>query len=286
MGNQEKFFITRHSKKPKGEDVESSEYSGISEKGVELAKERAKEIESFLEKENTGTVMFIGGSSDAIRTKSTGEVYGDAIKELSEAKKEDLLVITKGEIESRGAPEGYSKVIEQIVEQIKANPDKKIVIDYPLFLKELSPKRWFDEKGNLSQYASRLLERNNNNEYEMTKDWIKTGGTLEGLRGPDPTEVAEGYKLALLRLQKFARRFIKDRHLTIGVVGHSVDLDAFATYLANGKVDVEGFEKVTQGQLIKETEMATITIESDKITLSYRNQDYTFEDNESEESNN
>jgi hypothetical protein len=287
MENQEKFFVTRHSKKPKGEDIESSDYPGISEKGVELAKERAQEIESFLEQQDTGTVMFIGGGSEIARTKSTAEAYGDAVKELSKEKK-DILVITKDEIISEGAPTGYTKAIEKIVEKIKLNPDKKVVVDYPLFLKELSPARWFDEKGNLSPYAAELLKRNNDDEYETTKDWIRTGGQIENLQGPNPSTVAEGYKKALLRLQEFAKQFIGDRSLVVGVVGHSMDIDVFATQLAKGKIDVQGFEEVTRGQLVKETEMATIKMDKDKITLSYRNQDFTFEnqDNEPNKPNN
>jgi len=284
---EKEFFVTRHSKKPKGEDIESSDYPGISEKGVELAKERAKEIESFLEQQGAGAVLFIGGGSEIPRTKSTAEAYGDAIKELAK-EKEDILVITKDEIGSEGAPSGYTKAIEKIAEKIKSNPDKKVVIDYPFFLKELSPARWFDEKGNLSPYAAELLKRNDGNEYEMTKDWIQTGGQIENLQGPNPMAVAESYKHALLRLQKFAERFIEGRPVIIGVVGHSMDIDVFATQLAKGKIDIQGFEEVTQGQLIKETEMATINIDEDKITLSYRNRDFTFEiqDNEPEKPNN
>ena len=36
------FIATRHSIKPKGEDNPSEEYKGISEKGVELAREQAQ----------------------------------------------------------------------------------------------------------------------------------------------------------------------------------------------------------------------------------------------------
>lgn len=285
MENPEKFFVTRHSKKPKGDDLESTQYPGISERGIELAKERAEEIATFLEKADKGTVMFIGGASNIIRTKSTAEAYGDEIRELTKEKADDILVITKEEIESKGAPEGYSEAVQQIVENIKANPNKKVLVDFPLFLKELSPARWFDEKGNLSEYASKLLEKNNNDEYETTKDWIRTGGVIEGLKGPNPLEVAEDYKRALLRLQKFAKRFITDRPLIIGMVGHSMDIDAFATYLASGNIDEDSFNKVTQGSLIKETEMATIKIDENEITLSYRNRDYTF-GNEQEKSSN
>jgi len=57
-------FFSRHSVKPRGEDLESSALAGISEKGVELAKERAQEILSNSERLENGTIMFIGGASE------------------------------------------------------------------------------------------------------------------------------------------------------------------------------------------------------------------------------
>ncbi|MFH0854021.1 MAG: hypothetical protein V1891_00810 [bacterium] len=52
------FFAARHTIKPKGEDKESLEYKGASEKGVELGRERAKEVLEILEKSNEGTVRY------------------------------------------------------------------------------------------------------------------------------------------------------------------------------------------------------------------------------------
>lgn len=51
-------------------------------KGVELAKQRAREILKSLEQSENGTIMFIGGISEAVRTKSTTLICG---KEMQDA---------------------------------------------------------------------------------------------------------------------------------------------------------------------------------------------------------
>ena len=126
--------FTRHSVKPKKDKPggsESVEYPGISESGVELAKERAGEILSMLESMQDGSIMFIGGSSELIRTKSTARVYGDEAKKIvSEEDREDILVVTEKDLV------GEKKALRKVIEIINANKDKKVLVDFPLAIKQ------------------------------------------------------------------------------------------------------------------------------------------------------
>ena len=261
-------YFSRHSIKPKGADLESSEFSGISEKGVELAKERSKEIIGNLETTEFGTVMILGGVSEVPRTKSTAMVYGQEIKKyLLEQGRNDVIVFLPEDLDE---VEGYTNKVKFLTEKIKANPDKKIILDFPLFIKEFSLKdRWIDEKGNFLEYTKELLKRNGNNEEAAMKDWFDNQGRIGDLLGPNPEEVAEQQLTGLERLREFAKKYISDRPLIIGSVGHSWNLDAVAVYLANnGKISREAFEKM-EAKMIGETKMITISERDGKQVLEY-----------------
>lgn len=56
--------------------------------------------------------------------------------------------------------EGYPKKVDYLVEQITANPEKKIIIDFPLFIKEFSLVGDFTTKeGPLTPYIQEMLKR-------------------------------------------------------------------------------------------------------------------------------
>ncbi len=256
----DEFFAARHSIKPKGEDVESKQYPGISEKGVELARKKAPEVLKFLDASREGTVMFIAGASDLIRTKSTGRVFGDEIKKMAqEQNRDDLLVFTEEDIMA-DKKEGYSRKIKKLVDQINNNPDKKVIISFPLFLKEFSLGlgKFMDKSGKLTPFAEKLLQRNNYDDMESFKDWIQNKGIIDDLKGPEPIEVAQEQLKGIERLKKFISKYLPNRFSIVGSVGHGWNLDALAVYLANnGKIDLEGFEKIG-GNTMSETQMIRI----------------------------
>lgn len=271
-------MFMRHTIKPKGEDRESEQYKGASEKGVELGRERSLEVLEILEKSKEGSVMFIGRASDAVRTKSMDRILGDEIKRIiNEEQRNNVMALTEEDIADAG--KGYTQIVQEVVKKIEENPDKKIVVEFPLFIKEFAMGgRWADKKtSKYTDYTSAVLAKHNNNEVECLKDWIGSEGHLDGLIGPNPTEVAKEHLQGAKRLREFAEKYVKDRPVIVGSAGHSWNFDALAIYMANnGKVDLEGLEKVG-GQMIGVTEMARIEVDGDDCKLVYKGKEFPIE---------
>lgn len=233
-----------------------------------MAKGRAKEIFEMIEKADDGAIIFIGGCSEIPRTKSTALVYGQEIKKLAEEKRDSEIkvFITEDVKQIRG----YTNKINYLVEQINENPNSKIVLGFPLALREISPKNKFlDENGQLTEFSKKLLSRNNNNEEKAMIEWLQNQGKLENLQGPNPREVAEEQLRAIKRLEDFVKKYMLDRPTIIGSVVHSWSLDALAIYLANsGEVNLKNFEKM-KGTMIKETGMIKLSKKDERINLIY-----------------
>lgn len=261
-------FFTRHSTRPKEDDPESSDFEDISKGGVELAKQRAREILESLERSENGTIMFIGGTSEIARTKSTALIYGNEIRNIvSEQRREDILVFMPEDLRKI---EGYSNKLNYLVEQITVNPEKKIVIVFPMFIKEFSFVGDFTTKeGKWAQYTHELLKRSGGDSERALRDWLDNQGVIGDLKGPNPKEIAEKQLTGLNRLREFAEKYISGRPLIIGSVGHSWSLDALAVYLANkGEVTAEAFDKM-KAKMIGETGMIKLTQKDGKQILQY-----------------
>lgn len=139
-------------------------------------------------------------------------------------------------------------------------------------MKEFSFKgTWTDDKGNPSQYLIQLFKKNGNNEEAAMEDWFDNQGIIGDLVGPNPKEVAEQQLAGIERLREFAKKYISNRPLVIGSVGHSFNLDAVAVYLANnGEVNKESFEQM-KAKMIGETKMIKISERDGKQVLEYGN---------------
>lgn len=267
------FIGTRHSIKPKGEDKESA-YKGISEKGEQLSRERAKELLQLVENAPEGAIIFIGGASDQIRTKSTAEVYGEEMKKIVAEEEKDIMIFNREDIADD--KNGYSKIVGDLAEKINNNPNKKIIVDYPLFLKEFSigNGKFLNADGSMNDFTKKILEVGGTEEGALKK-WIESEGIIDGIQGPNPEKIAEDQLNGIKRLFEFAKKSIGDnRPIIIGFVGHSWTLDVLAVYLANnGKVNMEGFEKIG-GTMVKETECAELSIQDGKGVFKYRGNGY------------
>ncbi len=294
---KESFFTTRHARPERnktGEDLASKEYPDLTEVGVEQAKERAqRDILKLIKDAPRGAVVLIGATSDQPRTKQTAEIYGDGLSLVQKEMDNDIIVLSKHQVEDMAgndnpgkgfSPQGIIRAVKKINEIIEANPDKKVVVDYPLMVKQLAYKyknRWTDQAGKKTEYFSEVLKKHSNSHEEAGKDWIANAGKLELsdgrlLQGPVPAQVAEEYLEGAKRLRDFARKYIGDRPLIVGEVGHQWDLDALVTYLASGgKVDLESFNRVTGGDIAGETEMVEFSIDDQKTRVKYRGKEFS-----------
>ncbi|MCU0680245.1 MAG: hypothetical protein MUF50_03015 [Planctomycetes bacterium] len=290
----------RHGFKPNGgaenENKESKSYKGLSEKGVVEARKVARErILNIMKEADPSTIMLFLGASEQIRTNSTAEVFGDELADTVEKEKiNDLMVINPVDIDGEKY-DSQTERINSLLDLMDKNPDKKIVVNYPMFIKEfvLGKDRWLDEKGELSEYAKNNLERNkehgDNKEEEALKTWIKEEGICEidgkKIIGPNPIKVAEEHLQGFNRLIEFVNKTInnrskssKNRPIIINGIAHSWNLDVMAIYLANNKkVDMEGYERICGGKMIKPGEDLVIKIENDKAILDYRNNEFEID---------
>ncbi len=276
MEEKEKFFITRHTEWPRTEEKRSEKFEGITEKGEILARERAKEIADLIENMDKGSIMFFGGASGLKRTQSTMEVYTDELKELFK-NRDDVIFVNSQKIKELSKEKGATKTAKEIVEQASKNPDSKIIIEFPLWIKQFGDSRW-------KEYLKTTPREMSDN--QIIKNWIKDKGQIQEEQiGPNPEEVAKNYLEGMKRLRKFIGGFFPERPVVISIVGHSGELDALFVYLANeGNISEEGFRKI-EDKIINETEPAQIEFLSEgKIKLKYRDKEFIYNEAKSEDS--
>ncbi len=262
-------YITRHSLKPSKDVPQSVEYQGITDAGVELAKERAKDIAEIIENAAPGTIIFQSPVSPEVRTRSTLRVYGDALK-AAFADREDVIVVPRSELSASSKDVGFSGTLQRVVDRADGDPNAKVVIDLPLRLTEMMDKGWFQKDGKPTAYTNHLLE-GGTSLFEAECKWFREEGKIDGEQvGPNPTGVAQNLLKALERLRTFAKKSFPDRPIIVGAVGHSFEIDALLAYLhGNGVVSEETYRGLQSG-ILNETEMVKIRLEDDGIVGEYR----------------
>lgn len=272
MSSNMEYWVTRHSKSGKGVE----EFPGLSEEGVDMAKERAKSIAGLIKDAEDGSVIFYGGSSNILRTKSTMELYASEAERILTEEGVQARFIKKEDIKEQAGRSGYLKTAQELAATIESSPDEKVVIELPLFLKEFSMERYLCEKDGetVKPQWQALLDKHGKNYSEAIKDWFSDPELMKDI---DPVAIAKDCMVGMKRLADFSRRFIAGRPIKIGFVGHSFLIDALLTYIANGgQVTTEGFNNIG-GDVISETELSTIEYdEQGKMHLKYRGQDFIF----------
>jgi len=270
--------IRRHSFKPeKGEDG-STEYPGLEkDMGVEEARRVGEEMK-IVEAAPAGSLIFIGGATEADRTASTAELYGEGLEKAYEGS-DGILVLTREKIRAISREAGSAaKAVEKIAEIVDQNQDKKVVVDFPMFINEFSfGRHWGLFEKRSKSYFGYLMKKHDFDDDKAFAEWLETGGETgeEGLRGPAPDQVADEYLRGLERLEQFARKYAKNRPITIGAVGHRWELDAFIVKLAAGRVTSENFKKVCDNKLTSENEGMRLEIKNGEVRMFYRGKDYT-----------
>ncbi|MEK7601408.1 MAG: hypothetical protein AAB480_02660 [Patescibacteria group bacterium] len=261
--------------------AESEQYPAISEKGVDATRERSLDVKKTLEHAPKGTVFFFGGTSEEQRTKSTSDVYGDTLRSLYAGDK-DTLVFTHREIDAlHDEKRGVANTVRAIEVFIAQHPDKKVLIVYPLFLKEFSLRPDFRGKEapyHLTRYSN-ALQPGGSAEHEavealMRSDGIEVAEDGSIALGPTALDVAKKYLVGIKRLREFAQEYAPSRPVMVGFVSHGLILDALTSYLANqGAPNVAAF-KETGGKMIQSSEIGTVTIENGEATFEYHDKKY------------
>jgi hypothetical protein len=290
MGESEDMlFLSRHQQRsdkdtyqadqPKESDSEHPDYPGITRAGVEKGQEVARtDLVDMVEQAEADAIIFLGGSSEEDRTKSTSKVYGDTLAEHYK-ENEDVVVVTQDEINKLFSKEseGSGKISEKIKELVNSNAGKKLVVDYPLFLRNLSLRPMFrDPQTGERNELSHALEKISGQDADKSfKVLLETKGDLgEYKTEKTPQQVATEHMREIERLQKFAKKFTGDRQFILGLTGHGWNLDTLAIYLANeGKVTTEGFDKL-EGKTIKQGEIIKLETKDDKVTFTHRDKEY------------
>lgn len=279
----------RHKAEKPGEEL-APEYPSLTQGGVEKARETARtDLLETINRVPEKTLLFIGGKSDQTRTGHTGEVYGEELQAIARQRK-DLYVLTKREIDQvrqdlkQSEPRG--KIVDAVKMAARKHPEQKVVVDYPLWIKELSyahENRWTDKEGRKTDYFDQIVKKYGGSHALAARDWIENQGRLElpdgrVLTGPKPEKVAKEYLRGLSRLQAFAHKMATERPVVVHGVGHQWDLDAVVCYLAKGKVDKSTFDEVCGGRVIDESEMVSnITVApGGKTSVQYRGRAFQY----------
>jgi hypothetical protein len=275
----EKFFFSRHTdraddpKTGKQDKPEATEYKGITEPGVERAREQTKEIVKMIDESSPDAVVFIGGSSEEPRTKSTADVYGNTLDQHYQDD-QNVIVVSQKTIDSLRDKDPNFKLGTYTQNIITDNPDKKIVISSPLYLKQLSLRPHFrdTETGQQSEYSGELYQAGHGDEEKATKALMQASKTDKP--PTTPQQLAEQHLEGISRLRKFTKRFADDREVTVGLVGHGWNLDALSSYLADeGKAGDAGYQK-TGDKMMEPSEIGQVTIDEDEARFTYRGQTY------------
>lgn len=257
-------LVYRHTKKGQG-----GEHEGLTKEGEELAREKTREeVMKLIESCEPGSVIVFVGASDLTRTKSTARVSGEELKKIVADRPGEFLILDEKDINQLSIDRKTESTLHALGRKVTANPDKKIIITYPLAMAEFSileqtalggrykgKPEWRTEgaKENPTAYWTEIMRRNNNNEAALVKDWLQNKGRIEMsdgrvLLGPDPNEVVRQYARAFERLEKVTKKLFPNRPLVIGAVAHSWDIDVYITALANGgKLEADKFEEIAKG---------------------------------------
>lgn len=267
---QDKAFsiVLRHSIKPDSAEggQESPLYPGISERGVELAAAKAKEVFEIIKQAPPNVVVFIGAVSEMPRARSTAQALADNLEQLSKADDSSTVFISRSTITTEIANPDRT-ALGFVRTTINNHPTSRVIVDFPLFLKQLS----LEKSGLLDSEIDKLLdESGDQDEIAAVRKWVASWNRTGDLLGPNPTEVARQYSRAIERMFLIAKKIIPERQFLPLVVGHSWAIDVFLGYLAAGKIiNLEAFDDVTRGGLIHPLELAEVDV-TERPQVRYR----------------
>ncbi len=227
------FFASRHSERSFGNSPDP-EYPGLTELGVEIARQQASIIVDIIKETPERGVVALCGTSEAPRTKSTAKVYTEAVEQEITKQGIDCFPIDKSELKFENGP---TAELAMVSDSAKQHPDSKIFFSMPLFIKQfkIGGNRWQNEDGTwTSKYAENLFK---NADFDIQKIVEQLGEDYRaGVEGAvNPEALAKEQLMGIQRLQDFLVKIFPEREITVGFVGHSPNLEILAQYLSRGE---------------------------------------------------
>lgn len=287
------FAFLRHSERStKDANVINSDapgYPGITERGVQMLEEPSARLALAIEAGAPNAVVFIGGSSEEIRTRSSAEVIGD---NLARMYKDDpnTVVITRSQIKemykAQTSPEADPQmaavdrmlnVIKHVKTIIHDNPDKRIIVTYPLHLKQFSMRPILrDFQGNQTAYTKELEARNPGDvDAQMLEAMLDTHpADYKNPRPFSPDELGNQHLQGVERLHRLAERVVGERETFVAFVGHGLYLDTLAGKLAKRKDESleKAYRERLQAKSIGQAEMGIVRFKDNAATFTYQGQ--------------
>lgn len=276
----DKFILSRHGEHTGGLtplENRSQEFSDLTKEGERQTRLQADQVAEEIRNLPGRSIVILGGVSDAVRTRSTLEVYEDELRKIFGNDKDVLFPPYNKELLDDPPVPGkiYLRYLRSKLEQISSvrdslnqpeNVHKKAIIQFPLWLKQFtaSPEQWLEWKSYFDMIKNIPPDKE-------IAHWFETG------IGPKPKAVAEGLMMGLIRQSRFYRKFFPDNDLLFINVDHSGELDALFTMLANqGLVNDAGFDKIG-GAEIKTSEIGQLQFLQDgRIIFKYRDKQYIY----------
>ena len=231
------------------------------------------------------------------RTKSTTRVSVNELRNILAERTDEYLVLDEKDINSM-VDKKTESTRNVLSETVAAKSDKKVILSYPLFLKEVSlvtpesavrasEQDWKTggAKEEWTPYLTELMKIAQGDEDKAVRMWIESGGKLTSedgrvLQGPNPVGVAREYLNALKRLDGFTKELFPGRPRVVESTAHSWDIDVFIAYATHGgKLDVSAYEEIAKGasqesSIISEFEFPVIKLSDTGGTLEYRGRTY------------
>lgn len=264
-------FFSRHTKKTDNPEVEAKDYPGVTPEGVELARKKDTELIEMIEHAPSGAVIWLGGITKHVRTCSTMDVYLESIKAYIDAHPEKYMYLDAGALQAAHSTGQRGKL--DIIMQA-AETGKKVIIDFPLAIKNFLETGWSKEDGTPTEYMESLQRRiTSQSARGAFEQWFKDKGVVEGKKiGPDPEEVAVDFIEGLMRLEQFTKKYFSNRPVMVGSVGHSANMTALLHYThGKGAIRSELFQDIPD---IKETDMFSYNISGENLIIRFKDQEY------------
>lgn len=262
---EEKFFISRHGHTERDVSNWDKDYPGLNKKGIETARKRAQDLIKEIESLPKEGITWLAGCSEVLRTRSTLSVYGEELKKYY-AEDEDILYLEKKDII------GKSK---EVIDLIKNTKDKKIIINFPLALKEISNREMLNNlyEGTWDKEIKQLFLDSDKDLNKFTEDWFGKFEDKDGNAPKSPQKSYEQIVKSLKRLREFFNKVVSDRDSLIAIVGHNTELNSLATKLISGEISKKAFKEDIKDS-IEETESMVINNKEGETKFKYRNKEY------------